>query len=54
MDTLQKRVDVRSVNPMQGHVPKEVQHATVVSVPPPVMPTVVVELQFLMMGCKKI
>ena len=26
---------------MQGHVPKDVQHATVVLVPPPVMPAVV-------------
>ena len=40
VDTLQRRVEVRSVNPMQGHVPKEVQHTTVVLVPPPVMPTV--------------
>ena len=42
VDTLQRRVEVRSVSPVQGHVPKEVQHATMVSVPPLVMPIVVV------------
>ena len=41
VDTLQRRVEVRSVNPIQGHVPKDVQYATVVSVPPPVMLAVV-------------
>ena len=33
---------MRSMNPMQGHVPKEVQHAIVVLVSPPVMPSIVV------------
>ena len=42
VDTLQRKVDVRSMNPMQGHLPKEVQHAIVVSMSPPVMPTIVV------------
>ena len=41
LDTLQRRAEVRSVNPMQGHVPKDVQHATVVLVSPLVMPAVV-------------
>ena len=41
VDTLQRRVEVRPGNSLQGYVPKEVQHATVVSVPPPVMPAVV-------------
>ena len=41
VDTLQRRVEVRPGNPMQGYVPKEIQHAIVVSVPPPVMPAVV-------------
>ena len=39
--TLQRRVEVRSVNLVQGCFPKEVQHATMVPVPPPVMPTIV-------------
>ena len=38
---MQRKVEVRSVNHMQAYVPKDIQHATVVSVPPPVMPTVV-------------
>ena len=41
VDTLQRRVEVRPGSPMQGYAPKEVQHATVVSVPPPVMPAVI-------------
>ena len=42
VDTLQRRVEVRPMNPMQGHILKDIQHATMVSVPPPMMPTVVV------------
>ena len=41
VETLQRRVEVRPVNPMQGHVPKDVQHATMVLVSPLVMPTIV-------------
>ena len=32
---------MRLVNPMQGHVPKDVQHTTMVSMPPSVMLAVV-------------
>ena len=32
---------MRPMNPMQGHIPKDVQHATMVSTPPPVMLAVV-------------
>ena len=32
---------MRPMNPVQGHIPKDVQHATMVSVPPLAMPTVV-------------
>ena len=35
---MQRRVEVRPMNPIQGHAPKDDQHATMVSVPPPVMP----------------
>ena len=41
VDTLHRRIEVRSQNPMQGHVPKDVQHATMVSLPPLVMLAVV-------------
>ena len=41
VDTLQRRMEVRPGNPIQGYAPKEVQHATVVSVPPPVMSAMV-------------
>ena len=42
VDTLHRRVEVKSVNHMQVHVPKYVQHATMVSVSPQVMLVVVV------------
>ena len=32
---------MRPGNPIQGHVPKDVQHATIMSVPPPAMPAIV-------------
>ena len=41
VDTLQRRAEVRPVNPIQGYAPKEVQHATMVSIPPPMMPAVI-------------
>ena len=41
VDTLQRRAEVRSINPIQGHVLKDFQHAAVVSMAPPVMLAIV-------------